>query len=90
MTKVSEEVPSNDKVRKPTLKKTFSLDDFKKKVGAEDIPDKPLRWIFCSDALKTAIGNGSIPVGYVNLLRGYTNSGKSTGIELLLPSVQKM
>jgi len=84
------EVPKNEKIRKPTPKKEFSLNDFKKKIGAEDVPDKPMRWIHISDALKTAVGNSSLPVGYTSLLRGYTNSGKSTGLELAIVSAQKM
>ena len=37
-------VPANA-VRKPTAKKKFSLDDFKKKVGAVDVKSKELIWI---------------------------------------------
>jgi len=85
------EVPANNPViRKPTAKKEFSLNDFKKKIGGEDIPDKPMRWIYCSDALKNAVGNSSLPLGYVSLLRGYTNTGKSTGLECVIVSAQKM
>lgn len=90
MAKNSDEIISNDKVRKPTAKKSFSLEDFKKKVGAEDVPDKPKKWIFVSDALKEAVGNDSVPAGYVTLYRGYTNSGKSTALELTIVSAQKM
>ena len=85
------EVPANNPVvRKPTAKKEFSLNDFKKKVGGEDVPDKPMRWIKISDALKKAVGNSSLPLGYVSLLRGYTNTGKSTALECAIVNAQKM
>jgi hypothetical protein len=45
---VTNEVPATP-ARKPTAKKTFSLDNFKKKVGAEKVPSKPLVWIPIDD-----------------------------------------
>jgi len=82
------EVPTSP--RKPTGKKNFSLDDFKKKVGASDIPDKPLEWIKCEDALEKATGLPGFAKGYVNLCRGYSNTGKSTGICKGIVNAQKM
>ena len=35
-------VPKNQKPRTPTAKKNFSLDNYKKKKGSEDVPQKPL------------------------------------------------
>lgn len=84
------EVPSNDKVRKPTPKKTFSLDDFKKKIGGEDVPDKPLEWIKLSEGIKKSTGIPGFAKGYVNLARGHTNTGKSTAICEAIVSAQKM
>lgn len=83
----SEKIPSSKKL---IGKKEFSLADFKKKVGAEDIPDKPMKRIFVSDALKESVGSDSIPSGYVVLYRGYTNVGKSTALELTIVNAQKM
>lgn len=80
-------IPTSKKV---VAKKEFSLSDFKKKVGAEDVPDKPMKRIFISEALKEAIGCESVPCGYVSLFRGYTNVGKSTAIELTIVNAQKM
>ena len=84
------EVPSNDKVRKPTPKKTFSLDNFKKKVGAEKVPSKPLVWIPIDDALQEATGMPGVPKGYVTLFRGYSNTGKSTALMRSIVNAQKM
>jgi KaiC/GvpD/RAD55 family RecA-like ATPase len=83
------EVPSNA-VRKPTPKKNFSLDDFKKKVGATDVPSKPLAWIPIDDALREATGMPGVPKGYVTLFRGYTNTGKSTALMRGIVNAQKM
>lgn len=77
-------------VRKPTAKKTFSLDNFKKKIGAQDVPSKPLIWIPIDDGLKEATGMPGIPRGYVTLFRGYSNTGKSTAIMRGIVNAQKM
>ena len=75
-----DEVPDSDRVRKPTPKKTFSLDDFKKKIGGEDVPDKPLEWIKIDDALENVTGLPGFPKGYVSTCCGFSNSGKSTAV----------
>jgi hypothetical protein len=77
-------------VRKPTAKKTFSLNDFKKKIGGEDSPDKPLIWIPSSKALQQSTGLPGFPKGYVSLARGFSNTGKSTAVCEGIVSAQKM
>jgi len=84
------DVPSNAVVRKPTPKKSFSLDNFKKKVGAEKIEAKPLQWIPIDDALQEATGMPGVPKGYVTLFRGYSNTGKSTALMRSIVNAQKM
>jgi hypothetical protein len=86
----AEEVPSNDKVRKPIPKKNFSLDNFKKKVGVDDVPDKQLIWIPMSAGFKKACGLPGFAKGYVCQVRGHTNTGKSTAICEVLVEAQKM
>lgn len=76
--------------RKPTPKKSFSLDDFKKKSGAIDVASKQLTWIKIDDALTEATGMPGIPRGYVSLLRGYTNTGKSTALMKCIVNAQKI
>ena len=83
-------VPKNDKVRKPTPKKTFSLDNFKKKIGAEKVESKPLIWIPVDDGLREATGMPGVPRGYVTLFRGYSNTGKSTALMKSIVNAQKM
>ena len=83
------ETPINDKTRKPTAKKTFSLDDFRKKVGAPVMESKPLVWIPIDDGLKQATGMPGVPKGYVTLFRGYSNTGKSTALMRAIVNAQK-
>ncbi len=85
-----ENVPANNKMRKPVAKKTFSLDNFKKKAKVDDVPDKPLIWIQMSDGFKKACGLPGFAKGYVNQVRGHTNTGKSTAICEVLVTSQKM
>lgn len=87
--KIENDVPSNDKARKPTAKKQFSLSDFKKKTGDEKVPSVPLEWITCDKALEEATGLPGFARGYVNLCRGYSNTGKSTALMLGIVSAQK-
>lgn len=88
MAKKSTDVPA-PAVRKPTPKKKFSLDDFKKKVGATTVASKPLEWIPIDDGLEKATGMPGIPRGYVTLFRGYSNTGKSTALMRGIVNAQK-
>lgn len=89
MTKKNDNIPVNNKTRTPTKKKSFSLDDYKKKKGIEDIPQKPLKWLKCSPALQKATGLPGFPMGYVSLARGFTNTGKSTAVAEAAVAAQK-
>lgn len=80
---------ANKKKRKPVAKKDFSLKDFKKKIGGEDIPQKPLEWLYMGDAWKENTGLPGIPLGYTTLARGFSNSGKSTLLAKALVEAQK-
>lgn len=84
------DIEVNNKSRKPTAKKVFSMGDFKKTNGAEDVPNKPFEWIKCSDAISNAIGIPGIAKGYVNMCRGFSNTGKSTMLCEAVVSAQKM
>jgi len=75
--------------RKPTAKKTFSLEDFKKKIGNENEKEKPLVWYKMSPYFKKATGLDGFPRGYVGLSRGFSNTGKSTTICELAVAAQK-
>lgn len=84
------EVPANNKQRKPTPKKSFSLQDYKQKNKMSDVPDKPLTWIPLSPSMIDATGLPGFAMGYVNLARGFSNTGKSTAICEGIVSAQKI
>lgn len=83
------DIEVNNKSRKPTVKKMFSMSDFKKKTGAEDVPYKPFEWIKISPAIQKAIGIPGVAKGYVNIIRGFSNTGKSTYICESIVAAQK-
>lgn len=74
------DIPTGDRTRKPTPKKSFSLDDYMKNKGIEEIKEKPLRWLRLSPALQKATGLPGAPMGYTTLYRGFSNTGKSTAL----------
>jgi len=82
------DIPKGGK-RKPTNKKSFSLDDFRKKTGTEIIKDKQLNWYKTSSALQKATGLPGFPKGYVSLARGFSNTGKSTSVSEAAVAAQK-
>jgi len=75
--------------KRPIPKKTFSLEDFKKKTGGADVPDKATEFIPLSPAFQKATGLPGIPKGYTTLFRGFSNTGKSTALCETLVAYQK-
>lgn len=82
---------ANKKKRKPVGKKDFSLNNFKKNVGGEDLnfKRKKLKWLQYSDVVKNSVGLPGVPMGYVTLCRGFTNTGKSTMLGEMVVQAQK-
>lgn len=74
---------------KPTAKKSFSLDDFKKKHNNIEEPDKEVVWFKMSDAWQSETGLPGVPKGYISLFRGFSNTGKSTALCEAIVSAQK-
>lgn len=78
------EVPANDKARKPTPKKTFSLDNFKKEYKFDaTVKFKPRKWlpivnVLGQSAFCKATGLPGIPANEMMNIIGHTDSGKST------------
>ncbi len=81
----SNEVPSNDKARKPTAKKSFDLNDFKKEAKLDkSVKFKIRKWL----PIKNVLGNTSfcdaigfskgMPANEVINLIGHTDTGKSS------------
>ena len=73
------------------LKANFSLEKFKeKKLLNGNVKFKEQKWIPFSKALQNSISVTGAPVGHITLLRGHSNTGKTTALLELAISAQKM
>jgi len=73
------------------LKTAFSLDKFKANKGlASNIKFKPQQWIPFSPALQEALSIPGIPMGHNSMVRGKSNTGKSTMTIEVAVNAQKM
>jgi len=73
------------------LKTAFSLDKFKANKGlASNVKFKEQRWIPFSPALQEALSIPGIPMGHNSMVRGKSNTGKSTMTIEVAVNAQKM
>jgi hypothetical protein len=73
------------------LKTAFSLDKFKANKGlASNVKFKAQRWIPFSPALQEALSIPGIPMGHNSMVRGKSNTGKSTMTIEVAVNAQKM
>jgi len=79
------------KPKKVIEKKPFDFDSFLESEGMNSEPkDKELTWIPLSKAWHDAIKLPGFPRGYVSLVRGYSNTGKSTAFYEAIVGAQKI
>jgi hypothetical protein len=72
------------------LKNSFDLDSFKKKKGVvSSTKFKELKWINFSEALQDATKVPGIPMGHISLVRGHSDTGKSTTLAEIATEAQK-
>lgn len=83
---------SKKQAPKKILKKDdFDLESFLTEQGIDSTPkDKPLSWIPLSKAWHDALKLPGFARGYVNLVRGYSNTGKSTAFYEAIAGAQKI
>lgn len=75
----------------PINKEPFDLDGFLESEGLNSEPkDKELSWIPLSKAWHDALKLPGFPRGYVSLVRGYSNTGKSTAFYEAIVGCQKI
>jgi RecA/RadA recombinase len=75
----SEEAPKKEEKKiKIKTKTTFSLADYKKSKGADDVKFKPQTWIKMSPAFQSVTALPGIPCNSITVCHGRSNSGKST------------
>jgi len=73
------------------LKSDFNLDKFKEKKSLNStVKFKEQKWIQFSKALQDSISIPGAPLGHITLLRGHSNTGKTTALLELAISAQKM
>ena len=74
------------------IKKNFSLEKFKKNKGlaSSSIKFKEQRWIPLSKAFQDVTSIPGIPEGHITLLRGHSDTGKTTALLEAAVSAQKM
>lgn len=82
---------SKKPIKKTVAKVDYNFDDFKKSQGIKKtIGDKPLSWIPLSKAWHDAIKLPGFARGYVNSVRGYSNTGKSTAFYEAIAGAQRI
>lgn len=74
----------------PVKKQSYSLSDYKaeKKLN-DEVKDKAMEFIPMSKAFREVLGM-DIPKGYVSLIRGFSNVGKSTALIEAIVGAQKI
>ena len=75
-------------LKKKEIKK-FDINDFKKKISAAPVADKPMEWILMPKAFQDSLHLPGIPAGYMSGVRGWSDTGKSTIKNCLIAAAQK-
>ena len=71
--------------------KTFDLSSFKKsKFLDQTVKFKEQKWIPFSSALQDALSIPGVGMGHINLLRGHSDTGKTTALLEIAINAQKM
>jgi len=74
-----------------SLKKSFDIDAFKKsKFLDQSVKFKPQKWILLSKAFQDVLSMPGIPMGHVTLLRGHSDTGKTTAMLEAAVAAQKI
>ena len=70
--------------------KSFDLSSFKAKKNLSQVKFKPQTWIPLSKAFNDILQLPGIPIGHISILRGHSDSGKTTSMIEAAVSAQKM
>lgn len=75
-----------------SIKGSFNLDNFKKSknLSSTSVKFKTQEWIPMSEAFKEALQIPGIPMGHITLLRGHSDTGKTTALLEAAVNAQKM
>lgn len=74
------------------IKGTFNLDSFikSKNLSSTSIKMKEQKWIPLSPAFQSCLSIPGVPIGHITLLRGHSDTGKTTALLEAAVSAQKM
>lgn len=74
------------------IKGSFNLDSFKKSknLSSTSVKFKDQKWIPLSPAFQEALQIPGVPIGHITLLRGHSDTGKTTALLEAAVSCQKM
>lgn len=78
--------------KKGVVKKKINTADLMKDVGLvqSTVKDKDLEWIPFNEGFYDALGIPGVPKGYCTIFRGFSDTGKSTGIYESIAGAQKI
>ena len=77
--------------KKTTKKEDFNLEDFLNSENLNSEPkDKDLSWVPLSKGFSDSLGLPGFPRGFVSLVRGFSNTGKSTAFYEAIKGAQKV
>lgn len=87
-----EKKPSLNESISGAIKGTFDLDKFKqsKNLSSTSVKMKEQKWIPLSPAFQNCLSIPGIPIGHITLLRGHSDTGKTTALLEAAVSAQKM
>ena len=85
----AEETPKDSKKESVIKKKAFSLSEYKKEKGLDNVKFKPQEWLKFPSAFVEATGIPGVPLGAITLLRGHSDTSKSTAMLLAAIEAQK-
>ena len=91
MAKASKGASLNEAVSS-AIKGSFNLDSFikSKNLSSTSIKMKEQRWIPLSPAFQSCLSIPGVPIGHITLLRGHSDTGKTTALLEAAVSAQKM
>lgn len=85
------ETQSLNKAVMEEIQSKFDLNKFRKQKGlTTNVKFKEQKWIPVSESIQQALSIPGIPMGHITLLRGHTDTGKTSLIAEIATSAQKM
>jgi len=91
-TEIIEEETSESKLEKTETivkKRVFNLSEYKRTHNLDNVKFKPQEWLVLPQAFQEATGVPGFPIGHISLLRGHSDTSKTTAMVLAAIEAQK-